>query len=134
MLRNFTQGNLSGNALNVWWLVGGAGQLDRLGKEFMTRPLNLVSTDTLAGAVGFDPTLWMAILVVAAAAAAAWRVRGVNSIWRHAALYALIVHIYFVLAVNVHENHIIYAVPALALVAAVNPAYRALCVWTTAFA
>ncbi len=134
MRRNFTQGNLSGNALNVWWLAGGAGQIDRLGAGFATEPLNLVSTNRLADAIGFDPTRWMAAAVLAAAVLAAWRVRGVTSVWRHAALYALIVHVYFVLAVNVHENHIIYAVPALAMAAAVNRSYRALCVCTSAFA
>ncbi len=134
MRRNFTQGNLSGNALNAWWLVGAAGQGDRLGAALATQPLNLVSTARLADVAGFDPTWWMAAAVLAAALLAAWRVRGVTSVWRHAALYALVVHVYFVVAVNVHENHIIYAVPALAMAAAVNQRYRALYALTSAFA
>jgi hypothetical protein len=49
-----------------------------------------------------------------------------------AALAALTAHAYSVLAIEVHENHLFYAVPFLVIVAAARPRYRRLFAATSA--
>lgn len=63
-------------------------------------------------------------LVLAAWAWGLWKARGVTDPFLLAGLAAFLVHAYFVLAVQVHENHLFLAVPLLALAAAGRQAFR----------
>ena len=67
---------------------------------------------------------WTAVLAVLGWAM--WRTRRSGGFTPLVALAALTVHVYFVLAVQVHENHLQLALPLLAVVAAERKRYRPL--------
>ena len=92
---------LSGDAANLWWLVG------------LTRvhvPLDLWRL--IGGAAAVSAILWS----IAAAPATV-------DVWLAAAAAGFAVHAYDVLAVSVHEPHLFPAVPLLALAAAGRPRF-----------
>lgn len=113
---NAQGGMLSGDALNLWWIVTAAGLLKESGLAAMDMPMRAreiwwtqwgvveilrVSTGLLVGGVAVWATL---------------RVRKVASLPGAAALGAFSIHTYFVMAVGVHENHLVYAVPLAGIV------------------
>jgi hypothetical protein len=95
---------LTGNATNLWWLVG----------ALATPPLE---PSRVAGAVAACATIAWAFTRMRRAADAAWLAAGA----------ALAVHAYAVLAVSVHENYLFAAVPPLVLAAAGRPRFRDIC-------
>jgi len=123
MAVNASEDLLSGNAVNAWWLVTAAWRAIALGAEALTtRPLWL-SLSEFTTIVGVNPRLWAAALVVGLWGLAFWRVRQDARPVQVAALGALIVHVYFTFAVNVHENHLVHAVPLAALAAMLDRRY-----------
>jgi hypothetical protein len=68
----------------------------------------------------------MAIFVMAFAGWSGWFMRGLTQLPALAAYLALVLHVYFIFAVSVHENHQVYAVVMLGLVAIFEPSYRRL--------
>ena len=113
-----TDGWLSANALNIWWLASG-GQL--------------IGVKAFVAGAGANPSMWAtavvalgASAVAAAVAWAMWHARGARDLPRMAALAAFTVHAYVILAVQVHENHLYLALPFLAVVAATRRQYRGL--------
>ena len=92
---------LSGNAANVWWLIGNAA------------PHAPVDLCRIAGAAA----------VIAVIAWTIVRARLPADVWLCAAAAALSFHAYHVLAVSAHEPHLFPAVPLLALAAAGRPRF-----------
>jgi len=118
-----THDMLSGNACNLWWLVG-----------WIVRALYSISDYGVWGAfrhetrilaisrfteVGYPNPRPIGIALTGAAIAwALWKARRSSDLWLAAALGAFCVHAYFTLSAQVHENHLFAAVPLLALAAA----------------
>ena len=131
-----TDGSLSANAANLWWLVTYAAQTAHglAGTSLasaVTAPVELVSLRSFLRNVGASSSLWIKgalamsawASVIAAVAWATWQVRRRTDLPRLAALAAFTVHAYVVLSVQVHENHIFLALPFLAIVATGRPRY-----------
>jgi Gpi18-like mannosyltransferase len=130
---NFTEDMVSGNALNFWWIVTGFARIFRYGSDVLEKWTMLLSLDRFSAGIGFNPRPLMAVLVVIASLIVAWRARRDATTVRLAAALALIVHIYFTFAIAVHENHLVYAIVPLGLVAITRPDYRWIFWWVTAF-
>jgi hypothetical protein len=69
------------------------------------------------------PRLIALALLVPVVCWAVYRARAAADLGLHAALAAFIVVAYFVLSVQVHENHFFLAIPFLTLAAALRPAF-----------
>jgi hypothetical protein len=128
---------LSGNACNLWWLVGYAVRAVFSAADLGT--WTAWSTETRILAIsrfidvgGPNPRPIAIALVIATMVWAVWTTRRSRDLWMQAALGAFLVHAYAVLAVQVHENHLFAAVPLLALAAAGRPAFRPLFVAVSA--
>lgn len=120
---------LSGDAANAWWIVTyvlraiyAVGDLGAWGAWTMTvRILGITQIVRL----GYpNPRVFAAAAVLAAALWAIWQVRRRASAPLLLACAGFIVHAYFVLGVQVHENHLYLALPMLAAAAAARPALR----------
>jgi hypothetical protein len=122
---------LSGQAANVWWIV-----------TYVMRAVYAVAEMGVAGAflspvrrplgistivqLGYpNPRLAATMAVAAAIGWALWRGRYVRDLPRLALLGAWSVYAYFMLSVQVHENHFYLMLPPLALAAAALPEWRA---------
>ncbi len=119
---------LSGNACNLWWLVGyivraifSAHDLGAWGA--WTAETRILAISRFIEVGGPNPRPIATMLVVAAMAWGVWTTRRSRDVWMWAALGAFLVHAYAVLAVQVHENHLFAAVPLLALAAAGRRAF-----------
>ncbi len=128
LLVNMSENLLSGNALNVWWLVGLTMQAAQHGWDVFQVRLSPVALSDFEVLSGFQPRLWMAALVVGAAAYLGWAMRGAWRVSALSAYLALLFHLYFVMAISVHENHQVYVVAPLLLVALEHRDYRRLAV------
>jgi len=133
-------GMVSGNGANVWWLDSYVIAVIR--RAFDSSLLEAVTAQTGIlkmsdimfagrkvaghGAGGFIlmPTTWA--ILGASVLALMWRARRSVDFAVAAALGALTVHLYFVLVVQVHENHMILALPLLAFLVPVDAGYRRL--------
>lgn len=123
---------LSGDAANAWWIVTYV-----LRAIYAVRDLGLWGAWTMRVrilgisrviALGYpNPRPFALAMVSAAAGWALWRVRRSVDLPRLAACAAFIVHGYFVLGVQVHENHLFLAIPLLAVAAACRPGLRPVC-------
>ncbi|HNV02729.1 MAG TPA: hypothetical protein PLE61_05025 [Vicinamibacterales bacterium] len=122
---------LSGQAANLWWIVTyimraayAAAEMGVAGAFLspVRRPLAI----TRLAELGYpDPRLAATALTVAAVAWALWTGRKVRDLPRFSLLGAWSVYAYFVLSVQVHENHFFMILPPLALAAALLPRWRA---------
>jgi hypothetical protein len=113
---------LSGDAANLWWIVTyvmraayAVHDLGTWGAWTMTVRILGVSRVVALGYT--NPRPIAAVIVLAAALWALWRVRRARDLAVLLACAAFIVHAYFVLGVQVHENHLYLAVPLLAAAA-----------------
>jgi hypothetical protein len=121
---------LSGNAANLWWIA-----------TWLARAQNLVPLLGVPGAylVPVQRILaissWMEMglpnprpagqaLVAAGTAWALWRTRRSALPAVHFALAAFVTHVFFVVAVSVHEHHLFSAVPMLAAAGALDRRFR----------
>lgn len=134
---------LSGTAANLWWLVTWAlraayavTDLGRWGAWTMTVKILGISRVIALGYPNPRPVALALVLL-----ATGWslvRAHGAVSRGRTPAIIiaagAFIVHAYFTLGVQVHENHLFLAVPLLAVCAAALPGYRGLLVTVSAIA
>jgi hypothetical protein len=129
-----THDMLSGQAANLWWIAtyairvwDGVGYL-KLGLwEAMTAPVRILPLSTIVDVLRWPDPKPVALLVVAATIGwASWRHRAVRDVYQLAALAAFVVDAYFVLSVQVHENHQYLALPMLAVAAVGRPSYRGL--------
>jgi len=122
-----TAGPVLSAAANFWWVVGALSDGQFVATIRDTRevwpqpyvigiwPLN----SFIIGAVGWGS-------VAAIVAWASWRAWMVRSLASAVALAAFTVHVYFILALQVHEGHFSLALPLLAILAAADPRYRGL--------
>ena len=114
MLRAVTsmtrQDILSGNACNLWWIAGAALQ----------RPAEVIPLSRVAELGYPSPRIIGGVLTLGAITWAIWIARHVRSVGLAAAVAAFCVHAYVVLAPQVHENHLIVAVPLLVIAAALD--------------
>jgi hypothetical protein len=114
---------LSGNACNLWWIVGyavrAAFSMQDMGAwKAITAETRILAISRFVDVGGPNPRIIATILVLAAMAWGIWTSRRAKDVWTWAALGAFLVHAYAVLAVQVHENHLFAAVPLLAFAAA----------------
>jgi hypothetical protein len=129
---------VSGRAANAWWIIGyivdlvsGANPtptITSFGTQ-LARSLR-ISTMTELGYPNPRPLGVAAFLLVWAWAA--WRTRGTRDVFLAAGLGAFMLHAYFVLSAQVHENHSVGAIPLLVLAAAGRRAFRPILIAFTA--
>jgi hypothetical protein len=129
------QDMLSGQAANVWWIAGylievrEAHWTMRLSAA-LTRPAEIIRISTVMASGWPNPRVVSGAAVIALTVWTMFRVpRNRVNILSVVAIAALAVHGYFVLATNVHENHLFLAIPLLAITATGRIAYRSL-FWT----
>ncbi|HKW00441.1 MAG TPA: hypothetical protein VJN96_11485 [Vicinamibacterales bacterium] len=126
MITNFREDLLSGDALNLWWLVSAAGFVLTYGSAALGHTFGSPSVSTFIARAGVDPRMWTAAATIAAALWAFWRVRGRPTRSSVLALGAFAINVYFVAAIAVHENHLVYALPLMGLAALSDARYRTL--------
>jgi hypothetical protein len=120
---------LSADAANFWWIVTyvmraiyAVGDMGMWGA--WTMRLRILGVSTLVGLGYPNPRPLATSAVMVATGWALWRVRRSRDLSLVAASAAFIVHAYFVLGIAVHENHLYFALPLLALAAAARPRLR----------
>jgi hypothetical protein len=119
---------LSGNALNLWWLVTWVVRaLDALRFGWLqafTFPVRILGIGRFME-VGYpNPKPIGTAMVIAALAWALWRARGLRAVADWAFVGGWCVFAYFMLGIQVHENHLYLAVPFLAIAAGLTASYR----------
>ena len=120
---------LSGNACNLWWIVGYVTRVVYAFRDMGTWPAVTMRTRILGISrfmeLGYpNPRVIGAILTIAALAWAIWTARRARGLFLMAGLGAFLVHAYATLAAQVHENHLFASVPLLVMAAAGRPRYR----------
>jgi Gpi18-like mannosyltransferase len=114
---------LSGYAANVWWLVNWLERAwhlrPRLGfpGAYSVPVARVMALSTFIELGWPNPRPLAAAAVLSATGWAVWKLRRTTDLALHAALAAFTVLTYFTIAIGVHENHIVSALPFL-LVAA----------------
>jgi 4-amino-4-deoxy-L-arabinose transferase-like glycosyltransferase len=114
---------LSGNATNLWWIVGWLVRVQYTIQDYgvwgaFSRATQILQISRFMQ-VGYpNPRPIGAVLVLASIAWAAWRVRGATDLWLFSAAAGFSIHAYAALAAQVHENHLYAAVPFLVVAAA----------------
>jgi hypothetical protein len=120
---------LSGNACNLWWIVGYLVRVQYTVSDYglwgaIVRPTQILQISRFME-VGYpNPRPIGAVLVAIAVLWALWTARRTKDLWMIAAVGAFTTHAYATLAAQVHENHLYAAPPLLALAAAGRPAFR----------
>jgi len=117
---------LSGNACNLWWIVGyvlrAYYSMHDMGVwTAFTAPTKILAISRVVELGYPNPRLIGLILFGTAAAWALWNARRRHDVWVAAALAAFLMHAYATFSVQVHENHLFAAVPLLGFAAAGRP-------------
>jgi hypothetical protein len=133
MTSNFSEDMLSGDALNLWWLVSAVGFVWTFRGSAITRVFGSPAVSMFVDRVGADPRAPATLGIASAALRLVSSARAGVDLTRAAALGALVVHIYFVFGIAVHENHLVYALPLIGLAAISDVRYRRLYVAASAF-
>jgi hypothetical protein len=120
---------LSGNACNLWWIVGyvvrAIYSVDDYGRwGAIVHETRILGIDRFIEVGGPNPRPIAAVMVLAAAGWATWCARRSDNRWVLAGLGGFLVHAYATLAVQVHENHLVTAIPMMVLAAAGRQAFR----------
>lgn len=130
-VRSFAQRDiLSGYAANIWWIANYVSRAWLLTYEIGFPDAFLVPVRRILAVSSFmnlgfpNPRPFATIVVIALTGWATWRARHATDLALHAALAAFTVHTYFVVAVGVHENHLMLAVPLLVLAATTRTSFR----------
>jgi hypothetical protein len=118
---------LSALAFNVWWIVSyvfaaAAAAGGGLSTALAAEPAVLTHAYAIERGLP-HPRVIALVLLVPAVCWALYRARAAADVGLHTALAALIVVAYFVLSVQVHENHFFLAIPFLTLAAVQRPAF-----------
>jgi hypothetical protein len=117
---------LSGNACNLWWIVGylmrAYYSMHDMGTwAAFTAPTKILQISRVVD-IGYpNPRPIGTTLAVLAMAWSLWTARRARDLWLVAAVAAFLVHAYATLSAQVHENHLFAAVPLLALASAGRP-------------
>jgi hypothetical protein len=120
---------LSGNACNLWWIIGYLVRVRYTVADYgvwgaIVRPTQILQISRFVE-VGYpNPRPIGAVLVLMAVIWALWTARRAKDAWMVAAVGAFTTHAYATLSAQVHENHLYAAPPLLALAAAGRPAFR----------
>jgi hypothetical protein len=122
------QDMLSGYAANLWWIVTwvirGVDALSEVGAWRAFTALPRILAVSVVTDLGYPDARVVGLVLMAAAWFwALWRARRARDPWLLAGLGAFLVHAYFVLAANVHENHLLLAIPLAVLAAVGRPAW-----------
>jgi len=123
---------LSGQAANAWWIVtylmrAAYAVADMGFAEAFLSPVRRPLAITRVIELGYpDPRLAATLFTMAVMAWGLWVGRRGRDLSTLALLGAWVCYAYFVLSLQVHENHFYMIVPLLALTAAVLPEWRAL--------
>lgn len=123
-LRSLTRHDmLSGNACNLWWIVGYIIQVSRSVHQAgvwhaVTATAGIVPISEVSGPALLGPRLLGAVCAGVAIGWACWTARGARDLWAVCALGAFLMHAYATLSAQVHENHLFSAVPLLAIASA----------------
>jgi hypothetical protein len=121
---------LSGNAANAWWvvtwLVRAFDALPDVGPwQAFTAAPRVLAISVVEGLGSPNIRAVGLALMSAAWGWGLWRARHARDAWLLAGVGAFLVHAYFVLAAQVHENHLVLAVPLAVLAGAGRPQWRA---------
>jgi hypothetical protein len=125
---------LSGNACNLWWIVGYVlrawySMADMGVWPALTAPARILAISRTME-IGYpNPRLIGAAMTLGAMAWALWTAARARDPFLIAAVAAFMVHAYATLSAQVHENHLFAAVPLLVLAAAGRPQLRPV-MWT----
>jgi hypothetical protein len=115
---------LSGNACNLWWIVGyviHVVEASHRGDPSSARTLaDVVPISSLSAAWYVSPRLLGTMLTLAAAAWALATARRARDLALFAAVAAFVAHAYFTLSAQVHENHFLVVIPMLVLAASLR--------------
>jgi hypothetical protein len=120
---------LSGNACNLWWIVGYLVRVQYTIADYglwgaIVRPTQILQISRFME-VGYpNPRPIGLVLVAIAVLWALWTARRAKDLWRIAAVGAFTTHAYATLSAQVHENHLYAALPLLALASGGRPAFR----------
>jgi hypothetical protein len=120
---------LSGNACNLWWIVGYLVRVQYTVSDYglwgaIVRPTQILQISRFID-VGYPNPRPIGVVFVAIAVVwALWTARRAKDLWLVAAVAAFTTHAYATLSAQVHENHLYAATPLLALAAAGRPAFR----------
>ncbi len=120
---------LSGNGLNAWWvltwIIRSAYAVSALGWiEAFTTPVRILQISRLVELGYPDPKPFGTLLVLATIGWLLWRGRHARRLAEWAFLGGWCVFAYYLLGVQVHENHLYLAVPVLAIAAGLDSRYR----------
>jgi 4-amino-4-deoxy-L-arabinose transferase-like glycosyltransferase len=117
---------LSGNACNLWWIVGyvlrAYHSMGGMGAwAAFTTPTRILQISRVVD-IGYpNPRPIGAALALLVMGWSLWTARRARDAWLLAALAAFLVHAYSTLSAQVHENHLYAAVPFLAMASAGRP-------------
>jgi hypothetical protein len=117
---------LSGNACNLWWIVGyvlrAYYSVGGMGVwRAFTAQTKILQISRVVD-IGYpNPRPIGAALALLAMGWSLWTARRARDVWLLAALAAFLVHAYSTLSAQVHENHLYAAVPFLAMASAGRP-------------
>jgi hypothetical protein len=125
---------LSGNALNLWWIVTWAARVvdthrDAGWAAALTIRTRILQVSDFARFAGWNVKPIGTALVVLSLAAGSWLARGVRRPETLALFAAWSVLAYVMFGVQVHENHGLLAVPFLMIAAGLRRDWRPVC-WT----
>jgi len=117
---------LSGNACNLWWIVGYLlrayySMHDMGAWAAFTAPTKILAISRVIELGYPNPRVVGLILFGSAAAWSLWTARRVGGLWIASALAAFLMHAYATLSAQVHENHLFAAVPLVGIAAAGRP-------------
>jgi hypothetical protein len=120
---------VSGQALNVWWIVTWVARsldsLDMGWQRAFTEPVRILAISRFVE-VGYPNPRPIGIVLVAAAILwACWRMRRARSLAAWTLTAGWCAYAYAMLGAQVHENHFYLAVPLLVVAAAVDARLRA---------
>jgi len=117
---------LSGNACNLWWIIGYGlrafySMHDMGAWAAWTTPTKIIAISRVVELGYPNPRVVGLMLAGGTTAWAMWTARHTRGLWYASALGGFIVHAYATLAAQVHENHLFAAVPLLGIAAAGRP-------------
>jgi hypothetical protein len=117
---------LSGNACNLWWIVGYLlrayySMHDMGAWAAFTAPTKILAISRVTELGYANPRVIGLILFSGAAAWSLWTARRRSDLWLASALAAFLMHAYAALSAQVHENHLFAAVPLVGIAAAGRP-------------
>ena len=113
---------LSGNATNLWWIIGYVLRvrysLDMGTWNAITMEPRILAISRVVELGYPNPRVVGTLIAIAAMLWALWAARRVRDRFLLSALGAFLIHAYATLAAQVHENHLFAAIPLLAVAAA----------------